>query len=86
MRSVAHRISDLTDEIAGLDAALEPLVEQAAPTTLTLVGIGIDHAAQLLVTAGDNPDRMRSDPSSTRRYGTAPIPHPVATRPGTVSI
>lgn len=74
MRSVARRVRDLNDEIADLDAALEPLVKQAAPSTLALVGIGIDHAAQLLVTAGDNPDRMRSDPSFARLCGTAPIP------------
>lgn len=74
LRSVARRIRDLNDEIAGLEAALEPLVKQAAPTTLGLVGIGTDHAAQLLVTAGDNPERMRSDPSFARLCGTAPIP------------
>lgn len=74
MRSVARRIRDLNDEIADLESALEPLVGQAAPTTLSLVGIGIDHAAQLLVTAGDNPERMRSDPSFARLCGTAPIP------------
>ena len=74
MRSVARRIGDLNDEITSLESALEPLVHQAAPATLALVGIGTDHAAQLLVTAGDNPDRMRSDPSFARLCGTAPIP------------
>ena len=34
---------------------------------------GVDHAAQLLITAGDNPERMRTDPKFARLCGTAPI-------------
>lgn len=74
MRTVARRIIALDEEIDAADTALEPLVRAAAPATLELVGIGIDHAAQLLITAGDNPERMRSDPKFARLCGTAPIP------------
>ena len=41
----------------------------SAPATRAL-----DSAAALLVTAGDNPDRLRSEPSWARLCGVAPIP------------
>jgi transposase len=74
MRSIARRIVVLNEEVDAADNALGPLVASAAPATLELVGIGVDHAAQLLVTAGDNPERMRTDPKFARLCGTAPIP------------
>jgi hypothetical protein len=40
-----------------------------APRTSALFGVGTDVAAQLLTTAGDNPDRLRYD-ARTRAYAT----------------
>jgi transposase len=37
-------------------------------------GIGIHTTATLLVTAGDNPERLRSEGAFSRLTGTAPIP------------
>ncbi len=74
MRLVARRVTALDDEIATVDAALEPLIQRAAPAMLELIGIGTDHAGQLLVTAGNNPDRLRSEASFAHLCGTAPIP------------
>lgn len=67
-----HRALDL--EIAELDTQLAPLVTQAAPALIALSGVGIDTAGQLLVTAGDNPHRMRSEAAFAHLTGTAPIP------------
>jgi transposase len=41
---------------------------------LALPGVGADVAGQLLATAGDNPDRLRSEASFAHLCGVAPIP------------
>jgi hypothetical protein len=56
-------------EIDDLDMLLTPLVTAAAPGLLALPGVGVETAGQLLVTAGDNRDRLRSEASSTRLRG-----------------
>ncbi len=61
-------------EVAALDAHLGRLVAAAAPDLVALKGVGTDTAATLLVTAGDNPDRLRSEASFAHLCGVAPIP------------
>ena len=63
LRSVARRYEALSEEIAELDAHLGRLVAQVAPELVSLAGIGTDHAATLLIVAGDNPQRLRSEAS-----------------------
>ena len=58
LRAVAGRILALEQEIKAADERLGELVPKAAPRTLGLLAIGIEHAGQLLVTAGDNPERL----------------------------
>lgn len=72
--SLARRWQALQTEIDDLDAQLTPLVTSAAPELIALPGIGVDTAGQLLVTAGDNPRRLRSERSSARLCGAAPVP------------
>lgn len=75
LRSIARRYNHLSDEIADLDAQLEPLVRRAAPPSLLArSGVGTDVAGQLLVTAGDNPDRLHSPAAFAHLCGVAPIP------------
>lgn len=74
LRSIARRWRALSDEIDDLDAVIRPLVAQAAPRLLELNGVGAQVAAQLLVTAGDNPDRLRSEAAFAHLCGVAPIP------------
>jgi transposase len=45
-----------------------------AAQLVALPGVGVDTAGQLLVTAGDNPGRLRSERSFARLCGVAPIP------------
>jgi transposase len=74
LRRLARRHQQLSEEIRELDAELAPLVTARAPELLALPGVGIEVAGQLLVTAGDNPDRLRSEAAFAHLCGVAPIP------------
>lgn len=74
LRSLAKRTRELRGEANELKRHLETLVGDAAPRTSTILGLGPDTAAALLVTVGDNPDRLRSEPSFAHLCGVAPIP------------
>jgi transposase len=74
LRSVARRIQDLDAEITQLDDQLRPLVARAAPRTIALLGIGTHHAGQLLVTAGENITRIRTEAAFAHLCAAAPIP------------
>ena len=74
MRSIARRYQHLTAEITELTADLDVLVADAAPELVALQGVGTDVAGQLLVTAGDNPDRLHSEAAFAHLCGAAPIP------------
>jgi hypothetical protein len=56
LRTIGARVAALDTEIAALDTQLTELVTAAAPRTLALPGVGTEHAAQLLITAGGNPE------------------------------
>ena len=73
MRSLARRHLRLSEEIAELDGRLARLVAQAAPALASMRGVGTDTAAALLVAAGDNPERLKSEASFARLCGVAPL-------------
>ncbi|MBA2337213.1 MAG: IS110 family transposase [Acidimicrobiia bacterium] len=72
--SIARRFQQLDTEIAALDHDLGTLLTPLAPTLLSLQGVGIDVAGQLLVTAGDNPNRIHNQAAFAHLCGVAPIP------------
>lgn len=74
LRSLARRLLDLGDEIADLDRLIRTLVAELAPGLLELEGVGAENAGELLVTAGDNPDRLASEAGFSMLCGTSPIP------------
>lgn len=74
LRQLARRHQTVNADIADLDRLLEQLVPRACPNLLELFGVGTDTAGALLVTAGDNPDRVRSDPAFASLCGVAPLP------------
>jgi transposase len=74
LRSIGRRIHTLTDEVKHLDIQLSTLVRRAAPKTLALLGVGIIHAAQMLITAGQNIDRIHSETAFAHMCGADPIP------------
>ena len=73
LRSVARRHEALSEEIGELDAQLERLVADASPGLVRLPGVGTNHAATLLVLAGDNPDRLKSEASFASLCGVSPV-------------
>ena len=73
LRSVARRHEALSQEIAELDAQLERLVVDTSPGLVRLPGVGTNHAATLLVLAGDNPDRLKSEASFASLCGVSPV-------------
>jgi transposase len=74
LRSLARRHQQITTEIDELDALIAPLTEAINPTLCALLGVGPDVAGQLLVTAGENPQRLRSDAAFAMLCGAAPLP------------
>ena len=70
---LGRRALALDAEKEGLDEMLERLVEKTAPELLGRLGVGVDTAATLLVTAGDNPGRIRSEAAWAHLCGVAPI-------------
>jgi transposase len=72
LRLPGRRVLALDEEKARIDAPLTTLVTRTAPQLLTLHAVGIDTAAALLVTAGDNPGRLRS--ARPARYRRPPAP------------
>jgi transposase len=73
LRSVARRYRDLSEEIAGLEVQIERVASQAAPELSALDGVGPDTAATLLIAAGDNPERLKSEASFAHLCGAAPV-------------
>jgi transposase len=73
LRSLARRSRQLEREILELDRQLEQLVNTAAPRTVQLFGVGTQSASQLLVTAGQNIDRLHSEAAFAKICGAAPI-------------
>jgi transposase len=74
LASIAQRVLQLDVEIAELDDDLEALLTPLAPTLLELMGVGLDVAGQLLVTFGDNAERIASEAAFAHLCGVAPIP------------
>ena len=74
LRSLAQRHQLLTGEIKHLDALITPLVAAINPVLLRQHGVGPEVAGQLLVTAGDNPQRLRSEAAFAMLCGVAPLP------------
>ncbi len=72
--SLARRWLRLHEEITAHSRHLKTLTTTAAPQLLELVGVGFDIAAELLVTAGDNTDRVRSEAAFAKMCGACPIP------------
>jgi len=67
-------VIDLDAEIELLDHQLKQLVATAAPATTARVAVSTGHAGTLLVTAGQNIQRLRSEASFAALCGASPLP------------
>ncbi|WP_234017688.1 IS110 family transposase [Streptomyces sp. FxanaC1] len=70
---LGQRIDQLTRQIRDLERRLTGLVERHFPQMLVPVGIGPDSAATLLITMGDNPERLCSEASFAALCGVSPV-------------
>jgi transposase len=73
MISVARRWRALDLEVRELDKHLKVILDEVATPLLAKHGVGYETAGQLLVTAGDNPERMRSERSYAALCGSSPV-------------
>jgi transposase len=74
-------LRELADRIAFLDAQLKTVVNrlrrittELAPELVAKPGIGPDTASTLLLTAGDNPDRLHNERAFASLVGSSPVP------------
>lgn len=74
LRSLARRHRDLGQEITDLEQRMLARATAANPALMAVKGVGPVIGAQLLITAGDNPDRLLSSAAFAALCGTAPIP------------
>ncbi len=74
LRLLARRALTLRAEAKALRTELTALTAATSPALVELAGIGADSAAALLISAGDNPQRLRSEAAFAALCGTNPIP------------
>jgi transposase len=70
---LARRYQHLDAEISLLTGTLDQLTATAAPKLRALLGVGPDNAAALLIAAGDNPGRLRSEAAFAALCGSSPV-------------
>lgn len=73
LRLLARRWQALAAEVAELDAELDELTREVAPSLRAMPNVGTQTAATLLVAAGDNPSRLAHERSFAALCGTSPI-------------
>ena len=74
LKSLGRRYLELHGEIADLDVMIVAIVDELAPNLVARNSIGHESAAQLLLTAGDNVQRLRSEASFAALCGVSPVP------------
>ncbi|WP_427017056.1 IS110 family transposase (plasmid) [Pseudarthrobacter sp. P1] len=74
LKRMGARYHYLNAEIDETDAELARIIAGHAPALLEIKGVGTAVASQLLVTIGDNPERLTSEAQFAALTGTAPIP------------
>jgi len=74
LRSIARRWLALDGEARDLEAMIGGLVARQAPQLLDAFGIGVDTAAEILIVAGDNPQRITSEAAFAKLAGISPLP------------
>jgi transposase len=73
LRTLARRALALEDEVKEIDALLKSLVAETAPELCAIEGVGTDVASAILVAAGDNPERLKSESTFAKLCGVSPL-------------
>ena len=74
LRELAQRVLHLDDQRNVVTTRLRRITEAIAPELVAIKGVGPDVASTLLMTAGDNPQRMTSEAAFAALCGSNPIP------------
>jgi transposase len=74
LRELAQRVLLLDAQLAAITKRLHRITADVAPQLVAIKGVGPEVASTLLMTAGDNPERMRSEAAFAALCGTNPIP------------
>lgn len=74
LRDLARRWKALDGEAKAFARQITALVERTAPELVALFGVSSELAAQFLTTAGDNPERIRSEAAFAKLCGVSPKP------------
>jgi transposase len=74
LRELGRRALFLREQKKRLDAQMKPLIDEIAPGLIGVFGVGYHVAATLLIAAGDNPHRIRSEAAWAHLCGVAPVP------------
>lgn len=74
LKSLGRRYLELHDEIADFETMIGAIVDELAPALVARNSIGRECAAQLLLTAGDNGDRIGSEARFAALCGVSPVP------------
>ncbi|MER5302857.1 IS110 family transposase [Streptomyces lasiicapitis] len=80
LRSLAERIEQLTVQARELERRLAELMERHHPELLAMAGVGPHSAAVLLITMGDNADRLRGEASFAALCGASPVEYSSGSR------
>lgn len=73
LKTLAKRVVALQAEIDEIDGMLADLIEDTAPELVARYGFGTESTSALLVAAGDNPGRLRSEASFAHLCGVSPL-------------
>lgn len=73
LATLAATVTGYDTRLAALTTQLQVLTARIAPRTTACHGLGPDTTAQLLITAGNNPDRIHSEAAFARLTGVAPL-------------
>ena len=74
LRSLGRRYLALDEEIDDLEKEIDALTIRLVPQLRDCFGVGPDVAATLLITAGDNGARLRSEAAFSMLCGSSPVP------------
>jgi transposase len=73
LRELAQRIQHLDEQLERTAVRLRRITNAVAPDLVAINGVGPDVAATILVSAGDNPHRLRNERSFAALAGVNPI-------------
>lgn len=73
LRRLAQRILALTAEANDTEKLMTSLIQNHLPELLARTGVGPDSAAALLILAGDNPERIKTEASFAALCGVSPV-------------